>query len=192
MQISSAQLSGATGCTDDDRAAAHLPGIQAAMDFFNISDTPERIASFLAQVGVESEGLLYLSEIWGPDAAQREYEGRADLGNTQPGDGYAFRGAGYLQITGRANFALTRDKLRVAGVPDVPDFEEQPDELRTPAWAAMSAGMFWSDHNLNALADAGGEDNFAAITRRINGGLNGEPQRWALRQAAASWLGAAA
>jgi hypothetical protein len=43
-------------------------------------------------------------EIWGPTAAQKRYEGRVDLGNTQPGDGKRFMGRGYVQITGRENY----------------------------------------------------------------------------------------
>lgn len=192
MQITVEQLAGATGCTQIARAIAALPGIQAAMDFFAISDNPERVACFLAEIGEESEGLTYLSEIWGnpPTAAQAGYEGRRDLGNTHPGDGFAFRGSGWLETTGRANFARARDRLRALGVPNVPDFEQHPDLARTPDWAAWLAGLFWDDHQLNVLADVGGQDAFEQITQKINGGQNGELRRWELRQGACRWLGA--
>ena len=138
--------------------------------------TPERVAAFLAQVFHESGRLRYLKELWGPTPAQSRYEGRADLGNIRPGDGSRFRGRGLIQVTGRTNYQRMRDFLR-RDVPNVPDFEASPELLELPQWAAYSAAAFWAAHNLNALADAG---DFDGITKRINGGTNGQAERRAL------------
>lgn len=140
--------------------------------------TPERIRAFLAQIGHESGRLRYVREIWGPTPAQRRYEGRADLGNTEPGDGHRYMGRGLIQITGRANYAAASDALGE-------DFIAYPALLETPRWASLSAGWFWSSRGLNALADAG---EFDQITRRINGGQNGRADRLALHLAAAEVL----
>ena len=157
-----------------DRAATFLPFLTAAMDAYEIN-TPTRQAAFLAQVGHESGGLHWLTELWGPTATQARYEGRADLGNTEPGDGPKFKGHGLLQTTGRANHARVRDRLREK-LPEreVPDFEDMPEVLAEPEWAALSAADFWDEHGLNALADAG---DFMLITRKINGGTNGYEDR---------------
>ena len=156
-----------------DRATTFLPYIEAAMQAFEIN-TPARQAAFLAQVGHESGGLHWLVELWGPTPAQTRYEGRVDLGNTHPGDGYKFRGRGLIQTTGRANY-------RAVGVALALDLESQPELLALPENAAMSAAYFWKNHGLNELADTG---QFDAITRRINGGTNGAAERWALYDAA--------
>lgn len=162
-------------------AAAFAPFIEDAMVSYDIT-TPERQAAFLAQVGHESGGLHWLTEIWGPTITQTHYEGRADLGNTEPGDGPLFRGHGLLQTTGRANHARARDRLREKFPDlDVPDFEAEPKRLAEPQWAALSAADFWDEHGLNELADAG---DFMRITRKINGGLNGYEQRLALFETA--------
>jgi len=147
--------------------------ISEACDEFGI-DTPERLAAFLAQIGHESGRLRYTREIWGPTPAQLRYEGRADLGNVMPGDGKRFLGRGLIQITGRANYNAAGMAL---GLPlcDSPELLEQ----RGPA--ARSAAWFWESHGLNELADAG---NFERITRRINGGLNGQADRLALFEVA--------
>lgn len=139
-------------------------------------DTPRRVVAFLAQIGHESDGFYYVSEIWGPTPAQRRYEGRADLGNTQQGDGSRFRGHGLIQITGRANHAAVRDGLRER-LFEPPDFEQEPEALMQPQWAALSAGWYWHSRKLNALADAPGIGSFKLITKRINGGTNGEEDR---------------
>ena len=55
-------------------------------------DSPKRQAAFIAQIGHESGRLIYVRELWGPTPAQERYEGRADLGNTEKGDGFKFRG----------------------------------------------------------------------------------------------------
>ena len=136
--------------------------------------TPARIAAFLAQVGHESGGFRYTSEIWGPTPAQQRYEGRKDLGNTQPGDGSRYRGHGFIQTTGRANHVAVRDRLRERLSVEVPDFEEYPEALAELPWACLSAADYWDMRKLNALADAG---DFEAITRKVNGGLNGHADR---------------
>jgi len=168
------QLAACTGCPRVALAASWLAPIEAAMAAYSI-DTPARQAAFLAQIGHESGGLQYPRELWGPTPAQTRYEGRADLGNTQPGDGKRFRGHGLIQVTGRDNHARARDRLR-AKFPerDVPDFEADPEALALSEWAALSAADFWEGHGLNALADAG---DFEKITKRINGGLNGYADR---------------
>lgn len=156
-----------------DRATTFLPFLLATMELYEIN-TPARQSAFLAQVGHESGGLHWLVELWGPTPTQTRYEGRADLGNTEPGDGYKFRGRGLIQTTGRANYAAAGTALSL-------DLEESPELLALPENAAMSAGYFWDAHQLNVLADAG---KFETITRRINGGLNGQDERQALYDAA--------
>jgi putative chitinase len=156
-----------------DRAETFLPFLEAAMDEFEIN-TPQRQAAFLAQVGHESGGLHWLCELWGPTDAQRRYEMRYDLGNIAPGDGFKFRGRGILQTTGRANYEKTGTALGL-------DLIGQPELLGEPEAACRSAGSFWQSHGLNEHADAG---EFERITRIVNGGLNGYPERLALWGAA--------
>lgn len=136
--------------------------------------TPARIAAFLAQIGHESGRLRHVVELWGPTPAQARYEGRKDLGNTEPGDGYRYRGRGLIQITGRANY-------REIGAALGNDFERSPHMLAWPDYAALSAAHYWQSRGLNEQADAG---NFERITRRINGGLNGYADRQMLWQRA--------
>jgi len=157
-----------------DRAERFAGPLSAGMAFYSI-DTPARQSAFLAQVGHESGSLKYVSELWGPTPAQSRYEGRADLGNTHPGDGSKYRGHGLIQTTGRFNHALVRDRLR-ARFDEVPDFESEPEALIDPKWASLSACDYWDTKKLNKLADAG---MFETITRKINGGLNGQEDRLA-------------
>ena len=141
-------------------AATHLP-------VYGIIDTPLRLANFLGQASHETGGFRYLKEIWGPTKAQKGYEGRADLGNTQPGDGRLFMGRGLFQYTGRHNYTALEQKL---GLP----LTSNPALLETPDIATLSACVFWDDHKLSTLADAHRDDD---ITRRINGGTNGIDER---------------
>lgn len=179
--ITPEQLAQACNCTLP-RATNWAPSLSQAMGLFAI-DTPARIAAFLAQIAHESGRLAYVRELWGPTPAQLRYEGRADLGNTRPGDGFRYRGRGLIQVTGRANYVQARDGLRLF-VPNVPDFEARPELLEAPKWAALSAGHYWHVRGLNRVADEG---DFLALTRRINGGTNGLADRrelWASAKAA--------
>jgi putative chitinase len=147
--------------------------LTAAMDEFNI-DTPRRRASFLAQVAHESGQLRFTRELWGPTPAQRAYEGRVDLGNTFPGDGYRYRGRGLIQITGRSNFRQCGTMLGF-------DLLNNPELLEGPTLASRSAAWFWQKRGLNELAD---KDDQVAICKRINGGTNGLQERLAFYEAA--------
>ena len=182
-----AELSRATGARID-RATKYLEYIERAMFLYSIN-TPARIAAFLAQIGHETGGLKYLTEIWGPTPTQERYEGRADLGNTQPGDGKRFKGHGFIQVTGRFNHAAARDQLRARLGDGVPDFEEFPDRLSEPEWAAMSAANYWDRHDLNKYADVGDFDGVSDMINRGHktlreGDANGYKDRLALFETA--------
>lgn len=144
------------------RADTFAAPLTAAMSQYQIN-TPLRQAAFLAQIAEESGELRYVEEI----ASGAAYEGRADLGNTQPGDGVKFKGRGLIQITGRAEYTECEQALCL-------DLLNHPELLATPENAALSAAWFWESRGLNTLADA---DRFGSITRRINGGYNGLDDR---------------
>lgn len=151
-----------------ERAAAFLVPLNQWMPAYGIN-TPAREASFLSQVAHETAQLRFLRELWGPTDQQKRYEGRKDLGNTQPGDGFRYRGRGLIQTTGRANYAACGKALGV-------DLLAHPDLLETPEYAVRSACLFWLMRGLNPLADAGDQ---VAVTRRVNGGANGLAERLA-------------
>ncbi|WP_073522751.1 glycoside hydrolase family 19 protein [Pseudomonas fluorescens] len=163
------------------KAGVFISTLNTAMSHYQIT-TPERTAAFLAQVGHESGQLFYLREL-GSDQYLSKYDTgtlAARLGNTPEadGDGQKYRGRGLIQITGRRNYmacsqALFGDDRLLL----------QPQLLEQPQWACESAAWFWQSNGLNELADKG---QFTAITRRINGGLNGLEDRlqlWARAKA---------
>ena len=139
----------------------YLDMINATMVKYSIN-TPLRACHFLAQLVHESGSFRYTVEIDNGKA----YEGRLDLGNTQPGDGPLYKGRGFIQLTGRANYTAY-----AAAIGD--DVVKYPD-LVAAKYPADVAGWFWARHNLNALAD---QDGLTAITRVINGGTNGLDNR---------------
>ena len=150
------------------RLALFLEPLNEAMDEFHISDAPARAQAFIAQLAHESGSFRYVCEL----ASGAAYEGRADLGNTEPGDGVRYKGRGLIQITGRANYA----QCSAALFGDAAKLIDSPALLEQPIYACRSAAWFWVAHGLNELADAG---DFQRITRRINGGLNGYVDRLA-------------
>ena len=90
-----------------------------------------------------------------------------ELGNTEPGDGFRYRGNGVLQMTGRG--AHQRMGLR-SGL----DFVNHPELATLAEHALKPALQEWSDGNLNVAAD---NNDIVRITRIINGGENGLPER---------------
>jgi putative chitinase len=176
---------------DLDRLLAHGP---AVLHRHRLDAGRDRGHFFLAQIAYESDGLRLreenmnfsparLMQVWpsrfpnlaaaapfarNPEKlAEQVYGGR--MGNNRPGDGYRFRGRGYIQITGRENYRLVG---RHAGL----DLERQPELAADPAHALDIAGAFWMWKRLNPLCDQG---DFATVTRRINGGLVGLQDRFA-------------
>lgn len=125
--------------------------------------TPLRLAHFLAQVAHESAGFVYMEEI----ASGQAYEGRADLGNVNTGDGKRYKGRGPIQLTGRANY---RHYGQTIGI----DLESNPEIAAIPSLGMLTACLYWKEKGLNALADA---DDVLTITKRINGGTNGLTDR---------------
>jgi predicted chitinase len=134
-------------------------------------DTPVRAAAFVAQLAHESGELRYMEEL----GDGHQYEGRADLGNAHAGDGPRYKGRGPIQLTGRANYAAAERALGVL-------LEANPELAAMPAVGFRVACWFWTSRNLNALADLIPGASvpslaFDAITKRVNGGLNGKPAR---------------
>ena len=159
----------------------YLPALNLAMQNSEVN-TALRTAAFIAQLAHESGEFRWMEEIWGPTDAQRRYEPpnalAAKLGNTEAGDGQRFKGRGPIQITGRFNYTKYGGLLGI-------DLTANPPLAATPEVAFATAGLYWETNGLNELADA---EQFTAITRRINGGTNGLPDRQKYYEAAKAVL----
>lgn len=126
-------------------------------------NTLPRIQMFLAQLGHESGQLQYVEEI----ASGKAYEGRLDLGNTEPGDGPRYKGRGLIQLTGKKNYTLFSLLM------DLP-LLEKPELLLIPDNAVSVAYNFFENNNLWRFCDS---NDFLTLTKRINGGTNGWDDR---------------
>lgn len=166
-------------------------------------DTAARARAFLAQVGHESAQLNRIEENLNYSAqalrivfpkyfhtpqeassyahhperiANRVYANRMGNGGEESGDGWKFRGRGLIQITGRDNYVSMSALMGK-------DLTVWPDALLMPLDACRSAALWWKANGLNALADKLAADErktFETITKRVNGGLNGLEDRWAI------------
>lgn len=102
--------------------------------------------------------------------ASRVYANRMGNGDEDSGDGWTFRGRGFIQLTGRDNY-----KLFDATVPE--DILKNPDLVATK-YPLLSAAWFWNKNSLNKIADMGDTEKVLIdMTRRVNGGLNGLKER---------------
>ena len=184
---------------------------QPLLDRFSISDTPLRLAHFMAQLLHETDGLANqieslnysaerLPQVWpsrfkptGPldpaDFAHNQqklgnevYGGR--MGNTGPNDGFTYRGRGLLQLTGRDSYREATATLRAQN-PAAPDFVAMPDAVFGAQWCLAVAAAEWASKGCNAHADV---DDIRKVTKAINGGLIGlSDRRERLRLAKAVW-----
>lgn len=94
--------------------------------------------------------------------------GKKNLGNTEPGDGWRYRGRGLIQITGREMYAKRGKPLGI-------DLVAQPELAHDPRYALEIAAAYWKSRGCNALADA--HDDARAVTKAVNGGDNGLAKR---------------
>jgi putative chitinase len=173
---------------------AFVAAEEALFGRFGLAERPIRLHFFLAQIGHESGGLTVaeenldysaerLREVWPrrfPDLAAARpfarnpqalanavYAGRMGNGDAASGDGFRYRGRGYIQITGRDGY---RRVGTIAGL----DLEGDPDQAAAPQHALLVACAFWQWKELNPFCDLG---DFRKVTRRINGGLTGLADR---------------
>lgn len=212
LSVSPAQLAQLAPNARSSYREAFAAG-QEVLDRYGISENALRLAHFMAQVLHESgaltvqfENLNYSAErlpkVWpsrfapkGPldpaayahnpqKLANAVYAGR--MGNTGPDDGWAFRGRGLLQLTGRDAYAAATAFLR-PGYPAAPDFPAEPDAVVAAEWCLRVAAVEWSVKGCNALAD---KDAIVAVTRAINGGTIGlaERREW-LKRTRFAWPG---
>jgi putative chitinase len=148
------------GYVADRQLGAFGGALGRGMKLWWTGGTGLRLCHFLGQAAHESGGFRFMQEQGGPAYFSR-YDGRHDLGNTQPGDGARFHGRGIYQLTGRANFQKMAERTGL-------DLVADPDLATEPVVAVRIAVLYWQDHHLDAKADA---DDIEGITRAINGGL---------------------
>ena len=150
--------------------AASWPLLNAALSAHGIGDRLVQVAA-LATIGVETGRFAPIPEY----ASGDEYEGRADLGNTQPGDGRRFKGRGFIQITGRSNYSTYGNRLGV-------DLVGNPDLALDPNVASQIFAVYFTDHRIRWLrapaplmncADLARAGEWRGVRVAVNGGENG-------------------
>ena len=206
IEITSEQLRALSPDVPLARADQYAAALTAAVSGSTLN-TPLRLRHFMAQLAWESAGFRALVEnlnyrnpevldrtfksVQGIDHARRlieagpvaignlVYANKLGNGSVESGDGFRYRGRGFIMTTGRSNYAsvATYSKIDVVGNPDL---------LGTPEQAAVAARCFWEDRHVNAAADA---DNVREVTRVVNGpalhGLDGRTEL--LHKAATIW-----
>ncbi|WP_457154641.1 glycoside hydrolase family 19 protein [Mesorhizobium sp. P5_C1] len=123
-----------------------------------------RLGHFIGQCGIESDYFKTYQEY----ASGAAYEGRADLGNTHPGDGIRYKGRGPIELTGRANYRAATPFVRaLLGCPDL-DLEATPEIVAASRAVGFATSLwYWEKHNLNLYAD---RNDAAAVSRGVNRG----------------------
>ena len=155
--FSTQQIAEATGAPLS-AVTSTWPALVAALGAYHATDRNVLIAA-AATVARETGSFEPIPE-WGTGA---EYEGRADLGNTQPGDGPRYKGRGLIQLTGRANYRTYGQELGV-------DLEGNPDLALDPAISCRVFALYFSQRGCIASARAG---DWGAVQTEVNGGWIG-------------------
>ena len=173
--ITKKQLATIMLCSEGSLPDSLMDDLARCVETFKM-DT-KAMVYFLGQCGHESAGLKYPMEI----ASGAAYEGRKDLGNTQPGDGVKFAGQGYIQVTGRANTQDFSDYMSSIGQPD-PKIMEIGKEHNANVYPWTISGNWWRNNNMNEMCAARPEftnHQIDEIGARVNGKMrpNGADDR---------------
>lgn len=139
------------------------PPLEKALQEQGIDDNPTRIAALATVVTEVGSGLQPINEYGGPAYFTAMYEGRSDLGNTQPGDGALYHGRGYIQLTGRANYRSYGQALNLP-------LEQDPGLALRPDVGARVLAEYFKQRGVDASARAG---DWYGVRVKVNGGLNG-------------------
>lgn len=150
-----------------DCIEVYIAFLNLAMDEGDIN-TLNRVSAFLGQLALESGELRYFEEL----ASGKAYEGRKDLGNTEPGDGIRFKGRGPIQLTGRSNYRIAGQALGL-------DLEANPLQAAKPEVGFRIAVWYWNSRKLNDKADI---KDYKAITKAINGAATDGPPSHHIRR----------
>ncbi len=148
----------------------YLPYVAAALQALGLTDRV-MVCAALGTIRAESEGFLPISEMQsqfntrGVQAPFGAYEGRADLGNTQSGDGARFKGRGFVQLTGRANYQKYGHALGL-------DLTANADLANAPEVAALLLATFLADR-ADALRSAIAAGRYAQARKLVNGASHG-------------------
>ena len=148
---------------DNSITDVQLQDLNSCLNRYKITTAP-RLRHFLSQIAHESGGLQYTQEL----ADGSDYEGRDDLGNVNPGDGPKYKGAGVIQLTGRANYQSFSNAIADPKVMDGVTYVASK-------YPFTSAGFWWDNNNMNALCDGGA--TVEQVTLRVNGAYNGLEDR---------------
>jgi predicted chitinase len=140
------------------------PLILSSLTARDMPQIPAQIAA-VATVCVESPRWIPQAELYNgnPDTYFARYDNRADLGNVNPGDGLKYKGRGYIQITGRANYRRYGLMLGL-------DLLNSPELALAPSVAADILALYFRDRNVDSAADRG---DWVTVRKLVNGGLNG-------------------
>jgi len=142
----------------EENVRQYLPHIVQAMADKGITD-PNAVIGVLATIKTEVPNFAPIEEY----ASGAAYEGRGDLGNTQSGDGVRFKGRGFIQLTGRANYEEYGRKLGV-------DLMGNPDLALDPKISAKILVEYFAERGVDDKAASG---NWEGVRRAVNGGMNG-------------------
>ncbi len=144
---------------------ANWPLVEAALDKREIY-SPLSAVAVISTIAVETGTFCPIKERGGPTYLSNLYDNRKDLGNLTPGDGVKYRGRGFVQITGRANYVHFGSEIGQ-------DLEANPDLALDPAVAADILALFFHERHIPLYAD---QQNWEMVRRRVNGGLTGWPR----------------